>query len=155
MKFLREQYGWIKESTDPQFLHNIWPSPVTTASEQFLANLCKQKLADLRLQAKINMRASNLGHRDWVASHFIEGKLYASCWQRDCDCVESTRFYEFDSINEYYESVRLSYEWAEGPVRWSVYENRHDWEMDKEGYRGPRDRVLEAFENGNIAPYAV
>ena len=77
------------------------------------------------------------------------GYIYMSKWERDCDCAEWTVRFKFNSLEECWATIEDSYNGAEGPVAWNLL-NPEEWECVTEG---TRDRVLEAFENGNSAPY--
>ena len=69
-------------------------------------------------------------------------------WSRDCDMCESTRTYKLETKQELVHSIMgeiKGWEWAEGP---SGYEFIPVDEYGGEEYR-TRDRVMEAYENGN------
>jgi hypothetical protein len=73
------------------------------------------------------------------------GKFFYEVWSRDCDMCESTRIIEFESIEDYYETVDKTGEWAEGPV---TYTYVHP--LDATDFESSfRDRAFESYENGN------
>ena len=74
--------------------------------------------------------------------------IYAFSFSRDCDMCESTSYHKFESQKEYDDYEENLYEWAEG----STYIN----EISEEEYLAhcnqqsrTRDRIMEAYENGN------
>lgn len=78
-----------------------------------------------------------------------KGELrYLAVWERDCDMVEGTRYYEI-SHEDLLDFKKSTYSGAEGPM--------NIWEISKEEYEDKvnapdetyRDRITEAFENGN------
>ncbi len=76
------------------------------------------------------------------------GWIYVSAWSRDCDMCESTRVYKFQSIKAYYKAERRFYEGLEGTGCFSLCsKSQYDDEM-REPTR-TRDRIMEAYENGN------
>ncbi len=76
------------------------------------------------------------------------GWIYVKAWSRDCDMCESTRVYKFQSIKAYYKMYDNFCEWLEGPGSfYLITKNEYDDEM-REPTRS-RDRIMEAYENGN------
>lgn len=72
--------------------------------------------------------------------------IYYSHWSRDCDMCESTTFgwcfpHEYDEIQD------DASEWAEGPMSFEKI-TKEEYEQYK-GESFKRDRVMEAYENGN------
>jgi hypothetical protein len=76
------------------------------------------------------------------------GWIYVSTWSRDCDMCESTRVYKFQSIKAYYKANDSFGESLEGPGSFSIITKEQYDEERREPTRD-RDRILEAFENGN------
>lgn len=77
-------------------------------------------------------------------------------WQRDCDMVEGIDVhtfklpeYDFDAtVEQIHELWNRTYDWAEGPVSiWIMSEE--EYTEYRENYDGPRDRITEAWENGD------
>lgn len=69
-------------------------------------------------------------------------------WSRDCDMCESTRvrtYYTYISLTQAYASYIENLEWAEGPSSWELVDPK---EYPEEATHS-RDRIMEAFENGN------
>jgi len=80
----------------------------------------------------------------------IYGKVYISRWQRDSDCVEFTRAFSFDSVEEAWQHIQAEYDNAEGIITFDVIS-----EQDYVGFvPQERDRILQAFED-DVAPFAV
>jgi len=71
--------------------------------------------------------------------------IYITCWSRDCDMFESTTASVCYGRKAFEKIKEEAYEWAEGPVSWE--------EISKEEYEDfqpyHRDRIMEAYENGN------
>ncbi len=78
-------------------------------------------------------------------------------WQRDCDMVEGTDVHTFELpendlptavVSQIHELWNRTYDWAEGPVSiWVMSEEEYN--EHREDYDGPRDRIMEAWENGD------
>jgi hypothetical protein len=91
-----------------------------------------------RLEEEIEMNKS-LANYGWI---------YVKAWSRDCDMCESTRVYKFQSIKAYYKAYDSFCEWLEGPGSFHpITKDEYDDEM-REPTRS-RDRIMEAYENGN------
>lgn len=120
----------------------------------YVNNYVRRKLDLALLNYRAEKRKSALAYADSIQP-LEDGKIYTRKWERDCDCVEFTRWYVFDSKNAFFKEFRESLEWAEGSLHWHVYQNKDEWEYDKVTYHGDYDRVMTAFENGNRAPYYV
>lgn len=50
------------------------------------------------------------------------GKIYINTWSSDCDGGQSTKGYEFSSIDDVYKWEKDKSEWADGPFGWNVVE---------------------------------
>lgn len=74
--------------------------------------------------------------------------LYIKMWSRDCDMYETTRFIEFKNRREYNSFLEEVGEWIEGPCTFDFI-SKEDYLDGIENPVKDRDRVLEAFENGN------
>ncbi len=79
------------------------------------------------------------------------GWIYASVWSRDCDMCESTSVFKTQSLKKYNKRIQDAYEWAEGPVSFSIITKEEYDAFKKPGNRlgRTRDRIMEAYENGN------
>ena len=79
------------------------------------------------------------------------GWIYASVWSRDCDMCESTRVFKTQSLKKYNKRIQDAYEWAEGPMSFSIITKEEYDAFKKPGNRlgRTRDRIMEAYENGN------
>jgi len=83
---------------------------------------------------------------------FWENKpVYAIVWSRDCDCCESTYAFHWESEKAYQTWLEDFYSYCEGPFTVSRC-SKEEYE-EFEGYE--RDRVLEAFENGNLTGVCI
>ena len=75
---------------------------------------------------------------------FLEHIYYVQ-WSRDCDMFESTNASICYGRKAYIKMQEDACDWAEGPMSWN--------EISKEEYEefqpDHRDRVMEAYENGN------
>jgi hypothetical protein len=79
------------------------------------------------------------------------GWIYASVWSRDCDMCESTSVFKTQSLKKYNKRILDAYEWAEGPMSFSIITKEEYDAFKKPGNRlgRTRDRIMEAYENGN------
>jgi hypothetical protein len=73
--------------------------------------------------------------------------VYYSYFSRDCDMCESYNAYEYKNYYQARNQQAESYEWAEGPM--SYDEISKEEYQDLSGHYHTRDRVMEAYENGN------
>ena len=96
----------------------------------------ERKLERIKLEMEMNVSLAKYG---WI---FVKG------WSRDCDMCESTRVYKFQSIKAYYKAYDSFGESLEGPGSFSIITKEQYDEERREPTRD-RDRILEAFENGN------
>lgn len=72
-------------------------------------------------------------------------KVYWACWSRDCDMCESTSrgfSYGHKAYNKMLDGVEY---WAEGPVEYTLLSKAEYEDVET----GSRDRIMEAYENGN------
>jgi len=73
------------------------------------------------------------------------GEFFIETWSRDCDMCESTSVARYTSMKEYDEAMDAVEGWAEGPVSFT-----HISKEDADKFEPhTRDRVMEAYENGN------
>jgi len=92
-----------------------------------------------RQRNKLNERISMLEDLALFGEFFIE------TWSRDCDMCESTSVARYTSMKEYDEAMDAVEGWAEGPVSFT-----HISKEDADKFEPhTRDRVMEAYENGN------
>ncbi len=79
------------------------------------------------------------------------GWIYASVWSRDCDMCESTSVFKTQSLKKYNKRIQDAYEWAEGPVSFNIISKEEYDAFKKPGNQlgRTRDRIMEAYENGN------
>ena len=79
------------------------------------------------------------------------GWIYASVWSRDCDMCESTSVFKTQSLKKYNKRIQDAYEWAEGPMSFSIITKEEYDAFKKPGNRlgRTRDRIMEAYESGN------
>lgn len=83
----------------------------------------------------------------WLCDKGFREPIYVVKFSRDCDMVEAYYFLKFYTKKAFEEYEINAYEWAEGPVNFSIV-SQHEWEQAHLEYTGPRDRILEAYENG-------
>ena len=77
--------------------------------------------------------------------YVLPGTVYFIHWSRDCDMCEGSRAVRVFNEKAYQAYIEKAYEWAEGPntferIGKEEYENFHGF---------TRDRIMEAYENGN------
>lgn len=132
-----------KEARHKKAHENLMRLSSLTTEEQ------EQTRIDLALSREIYDLRQDLREmtflKDLLECFDIYGKVYLHKWERDCDCVEFTSAYEFDTSEEAYDFIQSAYEGAEGPISWDVISQEDYIEFSPE----ERDRVLEAFENGH------
>lgn len=93
----------------------------------------------------INRRAE-LHSRFSDPRYVVDGKVPVAVWSRDCDCVESTELYWVEAnIPALFKFERKQFDDAEGPVSVNVVTLATAAHFQPSS----RDRILEAFENGN------
>ena len=96
-----------------------------------------------------------------------DGHVYLSHWSRDCDCVEGTSIHHFDPVDEdgnrrsatqmaelVDELIDRENEWADGPFSIGLI-NKSAYDEFKANPIPERDRIAEAWDNGNTAPHNV
>jgi len=76
----------------------------------------------------------------------MRGPIFTRWFSRDCDLNESIWYRKFDNGTELLEYENTRMEAAEGPVNWTTVDAS---EYHERTFAGSRDRILEAFENGN------
>jgi hypothetical protein len=76
------------------------------------------------------------------------GWFYIGISSTDCDCVQSYSVQKFQSIKSYckYRDNRL--DWADGPTYFAII-SKSDYDLEREHPTRNRDRIMEAYENGN------
>ena len=64
---------------------------------------------------------------------------------------ESTSVFKTQSLKKYNKRIQDAYEWAEGPMSFSIITKEEYDAFKKPGNRlgRTRDRIMEAYENGN------
>lgn len=96
-----------------------------------------------------------------------DGYVYLGHWSRDCDCVEGhsvRRIKPLDDDGNRRSAEQMSElideiigeenEWADGPF--SIYLiNKAEYDEFVENPAPSRDRIMEAFEDGNPSPFCV
>lgn len=122
------------------------PEERTTAAWELLYNYANQ----------LNECENRLSQLEQTKRSLLEiladqGGIHVIKWERDCDCAEWTSSHKFKSREEFEKFCDSRYANAEGPVSISVVSKKQYKQFVPE----ERDRVLEAFENGNVAPYSV
>jgi hypothetical protein len=116
----------------------------------------EQRLSTLYNMMKYSVEQCNeyTYQHAWVPSFTYElqrnvmddGKVYVNIWQRDCDCVEYTTLVGIRPTVAAWEALEMDIaDGAEGPFNLSIVppEDVDAWQPYE------RDRILEAFENGN------
>jgi hypothetical protein len=87
-----------------------------------------------------------------ITKYAINDKLHLHVWERDCDMVEVTRRVIVDAnITAYRKYVEELAEGAEGPYTVELMSEEESNRFEP----SMRDRVMEAYENGNTSPYFV
>ncbi len=85
--------------------------------------------------------------REWFLK-ILYKPIYYSYWSRDCDMCESSGVGVFyGGMKKYLKWQEESLEWAEGPSG-SSFISKEEYEAEK-GHTSHRDRIMEAYENGN------
>jgi len=75
--------------------------------------------------------------------------IYYHYWSRDCDMCESERIGVWSSGQKRFDMMQEEEsEWCDGPFSYSPISKEEYLERKGEVFR-TRDRILEAFENGN------
>lgn len=84
---------------------------------------------------------------EWFKKTFY-GKIYYSHWSRDCDMCESAGVSVFYGTKKMFDKAYdQAAEWADGPFSWEII-SKEEY-LERKGERYFRDRVMEAYENGN------
>lgn len=122
-----------------QFLKEQGESKARTLMLRFDRWDMEESIEDLKVKWKIKRYA-------------VDGKVAVYDWGRDCDMCESDRVTWIDATLEAYrEFEQRVYDNAEGPV--SCYpispESAAEFEPSF------RDRIAEAWDNGNTTPFSV
>jgi hypothetical protein len=81
---------------------------------------------------------------------FGKKRIYYVVWSRDCDLCESVNYGYVDSYKEYVDWMNDEEEWSwvEGSTSVDIIsKGEYDYQVEQE--HPVRDRVMEAFENGN------
>lgn len=81
--------------------------------------------------------------------------VYAMVWSRDCDMVESEYPQKFNNGKHFRNEVDSIYDHAEGPVRITLLTKQRYLKLKHENYHYTRDRITEAWENGNGTSHYV
>jgi hypothetical protein len=124
--------------------------PETIASHKEIVSLVKkQKNARLAIYNQLLEQIDKIiSLADCLANY---GWIYVEIWSRDCDMCESTSVRKFQSIHKYFKFWESVGEWAEGPVGITTISKQ-----EYDAYHKPnndlgrvRDRIMEAYENGN------
>lgn len=76
------------------------------------------------------------------------GWFYVGVYSTDCDLVQSYYVRKFQSLKRYRKFIDKVYECAEGPTTISII-SKSDYNMEKQHPTKSRDRIMEAYENGN------
>ncbi len=87
----------------------------------------------------------------WLDRQLYEA-IYYTCWSRDCDMCESTNTGVVYGEKNWEKMMDHTGEWAEGPVSYDRISKEEYKEFENPGIR---DRVMEAFENGNSSSIYV
>ena len=76
--------------------------------------------------------------------------IYYECFSRDCDMCESHSYNEFEGSKKQFDKmVEKAYEGAEGAM-WFKEITKEEYDaIDSDDMTSTRDRVMEAYENGN------
>lgn len=91
-----------------------------------------------RMKQEIDMNKSLSKH----------GWIYVSSWSRDCDMCESTRVSKYQSIKAYYKAEQQFGESLEGPGSFCII-SKEEYDNERREPTRSRDRIMEAYENGN------
>jgi hypothetical protein len=76
------------------------------------------------------------------------GWFYVGVSSTDCDCVQSYYVRKFQSIKRFYRFCDSVMSWAEGPTSISII-TKGDYDEERQHPTRSRDRIMEAYENGN------
>jgi len=81
---------------------------------------------------------------------FDKKRIYYVLWSRDCDLCESVNYGYVESYKAYYDWMNDEEEWSwvEGATSVDII-TKGEYEYQVEQEHPVRDRVMEAFENGN------
>jgi len=73
--------------------------------------------------------------------------IYMDYFSRDCDMCETSSVSKFPNYYSYRVAEASQAEWADGPFSYTpISKNEY---KDRKGFSSSRDRILEAYENGN------
>ena len=90
--------------------------------------------------------------KDMLVRRSVRGVCAVEVWSRDCDMCEGTSLSRIPAtITAYERLVTRELSWAEGPTTFRVLDPC-DWDQWEPSFR---DRVAEAWDDGNTAPYFV
>lgn len=107
------------------------------------------------LNHSLRVYRRDLGHFYWLIVNFITDfinsfytPIYYDYYSRDCDMCERSYVEKFQGSRKAYKKMKENaYEWAEGPMEFN--EISKDEYNQRAGIVNTRDRILEAYENGN------
>jgi hypothetical protein len=87
-----------------------------------------------------------------IASNAVGDSVWVYEWGRDCDMCESSTVYKIPaSVMAFLLREKSIYECAEGPTSFRVITPEQAADFQPEF----RDRIAEAWDNGNTTPYIV
>jgi len=125
----------------------------STELQKELLKLLAAPIIEARNKARIKRNKLKRNSRELVAmlKDIDQNGFFCVQWfSRDCDCVEKTSFKTYTSIEAYHEEINEIGNWAEGPVYYT-----HVDVSNADNKSTTRDRILQAYENGNTSPYLV
>jgi len=97
------------------------------------------------------IRSYNINRRNfkvWLKYKLLRSKVYYYWSSTDCDLCTASGYGSTNSIKEYNRVVESMYEDAEGST--SIYiVSKEEWEDYGDHQFRSRDRILEAYENGD------
>ena len=101
----------------------------------------------LRIQDKLRFTIKNL---KWDFTHKVRKQpVYTVVETTDCDMCTSTSFVKYENGFEYiaYQEDESNFEWLEGPYSENFISEEEY--LEYQGQSFTRDRIMEAYENGN------
>lgn len=108
----------------------------------------KREIFDRSQRSLIN-EIDNLKEEIKAHSFLLKyGWLYVGVSSTDCDCVQMYYVRKFQSLKRFKKFSQSVYENAEGATYISII-TKADYDLEREHPTRSRDRIMEAYENGN------
>lgn len=97
----------------------------------------------------LNNQESRLKDELKMYSYLMKyGFFFVGVSSTDCDCVQSYNVYKFQSVKKFHKFCEYTAEGAEGQLSISLI-SKSDYDEERQHPTRSRDRIMEAYENGN------